>query len=77
MTMDAFDVNLLSQVKALNQKMSISQEQLHLKRKAINEDKGKGKYPGRKPARDHGRHDVEYQATSVVEEKESTIDITI
>jgi hypothetical protein len=34
--MDAFDVNLLSQVKALNQKMSISQEQLHLKRKAIN-----------------------------------------
>lgn len=75
--MDTFDVNLLSQVKALNPKMSISQEQLHLKRKAISEDKGKGKYPGRKPARDLGRHDSEYTAASTAEAKESTIDITI
>lgn len=75
--MDAFDVNLLSQVKALNQKMSISQEQLHLKRKANNEDKGKGGYPGKRPSRNPGHHDGEYQATSTVEEKESTIDITI
>jgi hypothetical protein len=75
--MDAFDVNLLSQVKALNQKMSISQEQLHLKRKANNEDRRKGGYTGKRPARDHGRHDGGCQATSTFEEKESTIDITI
>jgi hypothetical protein len=75
--MDTFDVNLLSQVKALNQKMSISQEQLHLKRKAMNEDKGKGRYSGRKPTKDPGRHNGEYQASSSVEAIESTIDITI
>jgi hypothetical protein len=54
--MDAFDVNLLSQVKALNQKMSISQERLHLKRKAINRDKGKGNNPGRKTAPNAGHY---------------------
>lgn len=75
--MATFDVNLLSQVKALNPKMSISQEQLHLKRKAISEENGKGKYHGRKPARNLGHHDGEYTAASTAEEKESTIDITI
>jgi hypothetical protein len=74
--MDTFDVNLLSQVKALNQKMSISQEQLHLKRKAMNEDKGKGRYPGKRISKDPGRHD-DYQAASTIEEKEGIIDITI
>ena len=75
--MDTFDVNLLSQVKALNQKMSISQEQLHLKRKAMNEDKGKGKYPGRRPTRNPGRTNGEYPSGLSDEDKESTIDITI
>lgn len=75
--MDAFDVNLLSQVKALNQKMSISQEQLHLKRKAMNEEKGKGRYPGKRPAQGPGQHDGEYQVASTIEEKEGIIDITI
>jgi hypothetical protein len=75
--MDTFDVNLLSQVKALNQKMSTSQEQLHLKRKAINEDKGKRKYPGKRPTRNPGRTNGEYQPGLSAEDKESTIDITI
>jgi hypothetical protein len=75
--MDAFDVNLLSQVKALNQKMSISQEQLHLKRKAINEDRGKGKHPGRKTARNVGHYEGEHEKSSAGEGNESTIDITI
>jgi hypothetical protein len=75
--MDAFDVNLLSQVKALNQKMSISQEQIHLKRKATNEDKGKGRYPGKKLAKNPNRNDNEYHLVSTTEEKDSIIDITI
>lgn len=75
--MDAFDVNLLSQVKALNQKMSISQEQLHLKRKAMNEDKGKGRYAGKRPAKGPACHESEYQVVSKIEEKEGIIDITI
>jgi hypothetical protein len=75
--MDTFDVNLLSQVKALNQKMSISQEQLHLKRKAKNEDREKGKYSGRRPTGNPGRTDGEYQSKLSDEDKESTIDITI
>jgi hypothetical protein len=75
--MDAFDVNLLSQVKALNQKMSISQEQLHLKRKALNEDKGKGRYAGKRPGKDPASHTSEYQVVSKIEEKEGVIDITI
>jgi hypothetical protein len=75
--MDTFDVNLLSQVKALDKKMSISQEQLHLRRKAINEEKGKGRYPGRRPARDAGCYDGECQTTPTIEEKENIIDITI
>jgi hypothetical protein len=75
--MDTFDVNLLSQVKALNQKMSISQEQLHLKRKVLNEDKQKGRYSGRKSARDSMHYEGESQTTSTKEEKENTIDIII
>jgi hypothetical protein len=75
--MDTFDVNLLSQVKALNQKMSISQEQLHLKRKANSEDKGKGKYPGRRPTSSLRSANAEYQSELTAEDKESIIDITI
>jgi len=75
--MDAFDVNLLSQVKALNQKMSISQEQPHPKRKALNEDKDKGRHPGRKASHKVGSYKGEYQGMPAGEERESTIDITI
>lgn len=75
--MDTFDVNLLSQVKALNQKMSISQEQLHLNRKVINEDKDKGRHPGRKSARDPARYKEESRVTSTKEEKQNIIDIII
>ena len=75
--MDTFDVNLLSQVKALNQKMSISQEQLHLKRKIHNESKGKGRYHRKKSPQNSGHYDEEYPGTSTSEEKASTIDITI
>lgn len=75
--MDTFDVNLLSQVKALNQKMSISQEQLHLKRKAVNEDKGKGRYTGKRFTKNPSHHDGEYKTASTIEEKEGIIDITI
>jgi len=75
--MDTFDVNLLSQVKALNQKMSISQEQLHLKRKVLNEDKEKGRYHRRKFAGDPIQYEGESQITSTIEEKENIIDIII
>jgi hypothetical protein len=75
--MDTFNVNLLSQVKALNQKMSISQEQLHLNRKVLNEDKEKGRHPGRKSARDSVRYKEESQVTSTKEEKQNIIDIII
>lgn len=75
--MDTFDVNLLSQVKALNQKMSISQEQLHLKRKSVNEDKGKGRYPGKRFIKDPGHNEGEYKKTPTIEEREGIIDITI
>ena len=75
--MDTFDVNLLSQVKALNQKMSISQEQLHLKRKVLNEDKEKGRYSRRKSARVSMHYEGESQTTSTIEDKENTIDIII
>ncbi len=75
--MDTFDVNLLSQVKALNQKMSVSHEQLHLKRKLLTEDKGKGRYPGKKSQKDSKHYEGDFQGTSNLEEKESTIDIII
>ncbi|HBA56058.1 hypothetical protein [Syntrophorhabdus aromaticivorans] len=42
--MDTFDVNLLSQVQALSTKLSISQEHLHLKKKAHSEERGKGRH---------------------------------
>ena len=75
--MDTFDVNLLSQVKALNQKMSISQEQLHLKRKVLNEDKEKGRYPRRKSTGDSMQYEGESQIPSTIEEKENLIDTII
>ena len=75
--MDAFDVNLLSQVKPLNQKMSISQEQLHLKRKVGAEDKGKGKDGGKKGPHDGKRYDGHYHEAKGENDGESTIDITI
>ncbi|HQO62346.1 MAG TPA: hypothetical protein PK528_01920 [Syntrophorhabdus sp.] len=75
--MDAFDVNLLSQVKALNQKMSVSHEQLHLKRKVFTGEKGKGKYPGKKLRKYPGSYEGELQGVSFPEEKENIIDITI
>jgi hypothetical protein len=75
--MDTFDVNLLSQVKPLNQKMSISQEQLHLKRKVLNADKEKGRYHRRKSAGDSIQNEGESPIQSTLEEKENIIDIII
>jgi len=75
--MDAFDVNLLSQVKALDQKMSVSHDQLHLKRKVLTEDKGKGKFTGRKTQKNSQHHEGELEETSILKEKESTIDIIV
>jgi len=75
--MDTFDVNLLSQVKALDQKMSISQEQLHLKRKGFTEEKGKGKYLRGKLQKNSHQHEGETEGTSIPKQKETTIDIIV
>lgn len=75
--MDSFDVNLLSQVKALNQKMSISQEQLHLKRKVMNEEKGKGRNAGKRFPKGVCAMNSEYPMGYKEEEREGCIDITI
>lgn len=75
--MDTFDVNLLSQVKALDQKMSVSHDQLHLQRKGHTEDKEKGKFTRRKSRKDSRHYEGEFEETSSLKEKESTIDIII
>ncbi len=73
--MDTFDVNLLSQVKALDQKMSVSHDQLHLQRKVHTEDKEKGKFTRRKSRKDSRHYEGEFEEPSRLKEKESTIDI--
>jgi hypothetical protein len=76
--MDAFDVNLLSQVQALNKKLSIAQEQLHLRKKIGNEDKGKGRYPGQRPPNDQNQPNGTRSGLHAADdEPETIIDITI
>jgi hypothetical protein len=76
--MDTFDVNLLSQVQALNKKLSISQEHLNLKRKAVNEDRGKGRYPGKRSPENMGNRGPGFTSSADLdEERDGIIDITV
>jgi hypothetical protein len=74
---DAFDVSLLSQVQALNKKLSISPEHPNLKRKGINEDRGRSRYGPKRssPENSHTRNhkDMPFEG----DRSETRIDITI
>jgi hypothetical protein len=76
--MDTFDVNLLSHVQALSTKLSISQEHLHPKKKALNEEKGKGRHQEKTLLKGPDTQRKE-QATLPDEDKvsENIIDITV
>ena len=70
---DMFDMNLLSQVQALDRKLNISKEHLHLKRKSMDDDTHRGAYRDpKKPMKNTDNN------KNLTEEKQDThINITV
>ena len=74
---EMFDINLLSQVQALDRKFSISKEQSHLKRKSVDNDKHKGAHSDAGRNMKDNDHSKDDNFAKEKEDSQTNIDITI